>query len=289
MEFEQPTSAIVSCQWLKRQLDNPKLVLIDALMNTVIGIDALHYETNQMIPGALCVDVEQDLCDLNSSQLHAMPTTKQFNALMVKLNISKDATVVIYDQQGVYSSPRVWWTFKYMGFDNVFVLNGGLPHWLAQGYEVDNHYRQASPVGDVKAGDIIVARKQTHRVATAQSILSRLKDDNLILLDARSRARFNAEVAEPRAGVRAGHIPGSSCLPFIELLSQRCLLPVEQLQRQYQQMIDSADERVLYSCGSGITACILILAADVAGYHNACLYDGSWAEWGSDSKLPIQS
>ncbi|GAB7220007.1 sulfurtransferase [Vibrio comitans] len=275
------SSVLVDCAWLNEHLGDKELVLLDAFMLKVVGKDPIEYSEFATIPGALPFDIENDFCNNESTQLHALPTPEQFTKQVQKLGISKQSTVVIFDNQGIYSAPRAWWTFKVMGFDNVKVLDGGLPAWIEKGYATHSAYAPATDSGD------FVASYQPSKVVDYQALLAELNNPQQLVVDARGSARFNAEVAEPRPGVRAGRIPNSVNLPFASLMDGNGLKSKQVLSKLFSNIGSEDSERLVFSCGSGITACILILAAHEIGLSNTILYDGSWAEWGSNEALPL--
>lgn len=272
---------LVTTHWLKKNLSESKLVLLDASMEKVIGKKIIEYDQLTLIPGSKKLDLENTLCDLNSSQTHAFPTAKQFSLEAQKLGIKSDTTIVIYDNQGVYSSPRAWWIFQAMGFTNVFVLDGGLPKWIAEKREVMSEYSSKIPtLGDVEG------RIKKNSVCNSKHIMQHLSDDILKVIDARSNDRFLGVAPEPRPGVRSGHIPHSINLPFADVLDGDCFKEKEELLVLFKTVVRD-DQQLIFSCGSGVTACIILLASRIAGYQSNTLYDGSWADWGSNDSLPI--
>ena len=281
-------SPLVTTQWLQDNLNDDRLVLIDASMTTVIGKEPIVYDQPMLIPGSYQVDLEGRLCNTDASQIHAFPTEKQVTEEARRLGITAESLVVVYDNQGIYSAPRAWWIFRAMGVKHVFVLDGGLPQWLAERREV-----VFAPIANAAIPGNFMANLDHHRIQNSGYVLQHLEDDRVTVIDARSRARFLAQMPEPRPGVRGGHIPGSYNLPFSEVLSEYRFKPASELVAIFTSLDPalqpSNGNTLVFSCGSGITACIILLAAELAGYHHLSLYDGSWADWGSDATLPVSN
>lgn len=281
-------SPIVTTQWLQENLDNERLVLIDASMTTVIGKEPIVYAQPMWIPGSYQVDLEGRLCDTDASQTHAFPTEKQVTEEARRLGITAESLVVVYDNQGIYSAPRAWWIFRAMGVKHVFVLDGGLPQWLAEKREV-----VFAPLANAATPGNFMANLDHHQVQDSAYVLQHLEDDQVTVIDARSRERFLAQMPEPRPGVRGGHIPSSYNLPFAEVLEGYRFKPSSELMATFTSLAPALQSgngnTMVFSCGSGITACIILLAAELAGYDQLSLYDGSWADWGSDASLPVSN
>ncbi|WP_137222475.1 sulfurtransferase [Shewanella sp. MEBiC00475] len=273
---------LVTTDWLALHLDDPDLVLLDASMDIVLGKEPLVYDELYVIPGALSCQMDKLFFDHLSPQTHAMPTENQFTAAAQSLGVNHNSTVVIYDNQGIYSAPRAWWTFKAMGFDKVFVLDGGLPQWQAEGRDTVRQFATTTESGDIKG------RLQQYKVCDTEFVLTHLGHAKVDIIDARAAGRFNGTTPEPRVGMRGGHIPGSLNLPFAQVLSGFKMKSPRELQSIFSALNTSNNAQRVFSCGSGITACILILASYVAGHHETILYDGSWAVWGGDAALPIE-
>ncbi|MFC5080048.1 3-mercaptopyruvate sulfurtransferase [Vibrio thalassae] len=275
------TQPLVTPTWLKQQLDaNKDIIILDASIEFQIPLEP-EKDKDGVIPKAQRFDYDTVFCDPDSSLPHMMPTEARFNTLASTLGITQESTIVVYDNSGTYASPRAWWMLKAMGISNVYVLSGGLPAWKAAGYECIDHYTSHVP----SSASLLL---DPHFFLSAEQVLSHSVKHNAHIVDARSLARFKGEVKEPRQGVRSGHIPHSVCLPFAELIDSGTMKPFEDLAPLFSAISASKREHLVFSCGSGVTACILALGAYICGYHNLSVYDGSWTEWGQRVDLPIE-
>jgi len=276
-------SPVVSTPWLAEHLDSPHLILLDVSMDKVIGKEPLLYDEPVYIPNTVALSLERELIDLDSPLANTLPSVEKFNKLVVTLGLNKFSIVVVYDNQGMYSSPRAWWIFKAMGIDNVFMLDGGLPQWLDEQRETCKNTIEATGDGNIKA-----VFNHTMMVGAPQ-VLAATLNQNTHIIDARSSTRFSGHTKEPRAGLRAGHIPNSVNLPFAAVLDGHCFKSAQQLSDIFNQLGHHNEHQLIASCGSGITACIILAAAAIAGFNQLSLYDGSWAQWGADNNYPVEN
>jgi len=276
----QKTSNLVSIDWLNQYLNEPDIVLLDATMKKKPSGEIIATPHNKIL-GAKAFNFDTEICDQSSSLPHMMPNQNEFEETARLLGINNNSTIVIYDAMGIFSSPRAWWMFKTMGHKIVYVLDGGLPKWLNAGFATQMEYSEAESIGNFSANI------NSNKVYNSDQILEAANNHQIQILDARSYARFSAKEAEPRAELEGGHIPNSQCLPFDTLISNDLFKDRKQLIEIFSSLIKKDTNKLVFSCGSGVTACILALAAEECGYSNYAVYDGSWSEWGAGGKFPI--
>lgn len=273
-------SPLVTTDWLNDHLKAPDVVVVNAWMPPVTTPDARPVYPDTHIPGAVFFDINE-ICDKNSDLPHMLPPAHAFSSAMRKLGIGDGQTIVVYDDFGFYSAPRVWWTFRAMGVENVHVLDGGLPKWQAEGRPVDDDVVR-------RPERHFTARLNNGAVADRDDITRIIGEDGSQILDARPAGRFSGASPEPRAGMRSGHMPGALNLPFMTLIAEDGTFHKEaELADLYTAAGVDLSRPVTTTCGSGVTAAILTMGLTILGAKSLKLYDGSWADWGSREETEI--
>ncbi len=266
-------SSLVSAHWLNGNKNDENLIILDASIKKVTG-KGNKEPSNMGISDSRFFDIENKFSDQDSRFPNTFPSEERFQKEARNLGIDSKNAIVIYDDKGIYSSPRAWYMFKAFGHENVAVLDGGLPLWINSGFKVEERKEY-----NAKKGDFMAVYKPI-MMEFLEDIEENLKGDNSLILDARSAGRFNGTEAEPRVGLRSGTIPNSKSLPFTDLLDGYKMKSKAEI-REIFEKYDSTNRSKIFSCGSGITACVLALGADLVGDENYSVYDGSWTEWGS--------
>ncbi|WP_447041920.1 sulfurtransferase [Vibrio parahaemolyticus] len=272
--------ALISAKELHALLDQQNVKLLDASISFQIPSESKKI-TDKWIPNTYRFDYDNDFCLPDTSLPHMMPTEAGFNVSAQKLGLNNEDLIIVYDNSGTLASPRSWWMLKAMGHENVKVLNGGLPAWIEAGLPVVDSLAKPEQLGNFSG------KLNKNAFLDANAVLEYSNNCSAHIVDARSRARFFGEVPEPREGLRSGHIPNSLCLPFQELLDNGYIKPNSELKQAFSELSLYNDNSIIFSCGSGVTACILLLAAHQLGLRNLSVYDGSWTEWGANYSLPI--
>jgi thiosulfate/3-mercaptopyruvate sulfurtransferase len=281
MSPDNAVAALVSTEWLAQRLDDPTIRIVDASWYLpAMGRDARAEYLAGHVPGAVYLDVET-VSDQTIPLPHMLPSDSQFASAVGALGIGDGHTVVVYDASGVnLSAPRVWWMFRAYGHHAVTVLDGGLGRWRAEGRPLESGERRHPPAS-------LSARLDRSRIRSLDEVQRR--PASVQMLDARASERFEGRVAEPRPGVRSGHIPDSLNLPFTELVDRDGRVrALDELRRLLTGAGVDLARPVITSCGSGVTACALLHALELVGHADHALYDGSWTEWGA-ADTPIEA
>jgi thiosulfate/3-mercaptopyruvate sulfurtransferase len=238
-------------------------------------------EETSCIKGALRFDFDNDIREKKTDLPHMMPTAEFFTDEMQNLGINKDSVIVVYDYVGIYSSPRAWWMFRAMGHGQVAVLDGGLPAWEKAGLPCEAQAKKTA-----KQRGNFEASPQAGLFCDSTQVLEALSDPRFAVMDVRSEGRFKGLEPEPRAGLRSGHMPNALNLPFANTVQDGFMLSPTKLDTMFSKLVKK-QQNLIFSCGSGVTSCVTALAAELAGYSNLSVYDGSWSEWGLPGSLPV--
>lgn len=273
---------MVSTEWLAAELGKRDLIVLDATMylpNEAKNGQAEYVKAH--IPGARYFDIDQ-FADTDTDLPHMVPAPGRFAKLIGALGVSNSSRIVFYDQKGLASAARGWWLMGLFGHDNAAVLDGGLPKWVREGRPVESG-DPAPPVPVTFRPDF-----RARRLRGVGDLIANITGKQEFVLDARAAGRFTGELAEPRAGMRGGHIPGSASVPYTDLLNaDGTFRDPAALRARFAQAGVDGGKPVVTSCGSGVTACILTLGLRLAGLPEGAVYDGSWTEWGGRADTPV--
>ncbi|HEY3694214.1 MAG TPA: 3-mercaptopyruvate sulfurtransferase [Phenylobacterium sp.] len=272
---------LVSTAWLAERLGRPDLRIVDATwFMPGDGRSGIGEHRRAHIPGAVFFDIDA-VADPAAALPHMLPTPGAFAEAAGRLGLSRQAATVVYDGQGIFSAPRVWWTLRAMGFPDVAVLDGGLQAWLAEGRPVAAGDAVPPPATVTPAFDAGLVRN----LGDVQAVLA---SGAAQVLDARPAARFRGEAPEPRAGLRGGHMPGACNLPFASLIGEDGRMQGKaELAAAFAGAGIDLGKPVVTTCGSGVSAAVLALALAVLGHDRAAVYDGSWTEWGGRADTAV--
>jgi thiosulfate/3-mercaptopyruvate sulfurtransferase len=275
-------SSLVTPSWLNCRLGEPSLVVLDATLPPV-GVrpapDVRAGYVARHIPGAVFFDIEE-FSDHSTSLPHMLPSPEEFSDRASALGIGDEATIVIYEQESVFSAPRAWWMFSAFGARDVSILNGGLRAWVEAGMPVESGLVRRAPAR-------FHAKLKSEAVQDFAAI-QRMISQHVQILDARSSGRFAGTAPEPRPGISSGHMPGAVSVPYTELVDQGHLLAVEKLREVFHAKGVDLERPISTTCGSGVTAAVIALGLEIAGAKDVSLYDGSWADYAQHPEAVIE-
>lgn len=277
------TKPIVSAEWLQSNLGNKNLIILDCTIAKITSkSNGTLFNYKKQIKGAIFFDIKNVFSDVKAPFPNTILPPKDFEEKARNLGVNNDSILICYDDLGIYSSPRVWWMFQLMGFKNIAVLDGGFPKWKENNLSIENQQ-----TNQLKRGNFQV-NYQSKKINFTNDVLSVIAKNTNLIADARSKGRFYGTEPEPRKDVKSGHIPNSVSLPYSEILENGSFKPKEDLQQIFKS-INLSNKDFIFSCGTGITASILALGAELLGIKKYSVYDGSWTEWGSTEGLPIEN
>ncbi len=283
-QISEHCSALVDCEWLLQNIDCPDLIILDATFFLPRQQQNAQQEfVDRHIAGAQFFDID-DVADPSSALPHTLPSAEQFARQAGQFGIDNHTRVIVYDNNHFFAAARVWWMFRVFGHDKVKVLNGGLARWIKLGYPTTTERKLPGP----KSFDAVF---QPRLYVDLEQLLAIYAQDGAQILDARSADSFNGQRPLREPGLHPGHIPGSINLPYQNLFTteDQRLKPSESLRQLLSAANMDCARPLVASCGSGVSAALLLLALYQLGIQDVPLYDGSWAEWGRRVDLPRQT
>jgi thiosulfate/3-mercaptopyruvate sulfurtransferase len=271
---------VVSADWVEKQLGAPEFRIVDAAwyLPAQNRNGAAEYASGH-IPGAVFFD-QDVIADHSSALPHTVPSPEFFASEVGKLGIAETDTIVVYDGPGIFTAPRVWWLFRVMGAKNVFVMDGGLDGWKKEGRPLQTDLPEPAPA-------VFHTNFNPYAVTSFEEMRGIVTTRARQVADARGPGRFTGEEAEPRAGMRSGHMPGAKNMPSGTFSVDGHFKGLDELRGLFEEAGIDLSKPVVTSCGSGVTAAIITLALHSLGHEENTLYDGSWSQWGGRDDTPV--
>lgn len=271
--------SLVSTAWVLDNIDNPKVKIIDASWYMPdSGRSAISEYEAQHIKNAGFFDIDS-IVDTSNPSPHMLPEEAFFAESLSALGIGNEHHIIVYDSSPLHSGLRVWWMLRVFGHEGVSYMDGGLAKWLSEGYPLIS-------VKSIPAPANFVAKLRPALLRNSAEIFENITTQKEQVIDARASARFTAKIKEPRAGLRSGHIPNSLNIPFGDLFDDDdgTMLDTDEILEIFTDAGADFNRPIVTSCGSGVTACALMMALKLIGKEDVAVYDGSWSEWGSLSE-----
>lgn len=276
------TSSLISTGWLADNLNDSDIRIIDATWHLPTSPrNALKEFEEDHIPGALFFDIDE-IADLDNPLPHMMPKNDKMSARIRAMGINKDDHIIVYDNSGFCTAARVWFMFKNYGHKNVSILDGGIQKWKSEGRPTEN-------ISHNITSSHYTAQKNEDRIRSIEQVTGNIVSKKEQLVDARAAGRFLGTAPEPRPDSKSGHIPQSLNVPFSDLLNEdKTYKSKAEIKAVFKKNGVDLTKPVITSCGSGVTACVLIFALEQIGHTQSALYDGSWSQWGTHPDTVIE-
>lgn len=264
---------------LMSKIDNINLKILDATFYLPdSGLIAEEEYKKKHIPNAIFFDINK-IADPNNSLPHMIPSKDLFSKMMQNIGLNKDDEIIIYDNSPFLSSARAWFLFRYFGHDKIFIMQGGVKNWENNGGNITN--------GNVvlEKGNYIASAERKELVVNLDQMILASQNKENVILDARSRKRFLGEALEPRPNLPSGHIPNSQSLPSSDLINKDGYLKSkDEINQIFSNIKVNTNDKIIATCGSGVSACVISIALFCLGKKDTPIYDGSWTEWASSGQ-----